>query len=144
VAGAALERPLAHRGGDGVGERRIERLALLEGALKLLEDGLRKLLALHGRAEDVAAVHLAAGQGQVARTHRVPVRAPLGGGQVSLLGNSCHLRLGLLLGLRAGEFRWYALRLWRGSRSAYVHVSKISALGFDLRAKRARGLNGEA
>jgi hypothetical protein len=47
MGGALLERPVLHRRGDGVGERRVDRLALLERALQALEDVLRQPLALN-------------------------------------------------------------------------------------------------
>ena len=40
VGGALLDRPVLHGGGDGVGDRGIERRALLDRLLQGLEDGL--------------------------------------------------------------------------------------------------------
>ena len=53
VRGALLERPILHGAGDRVGDGRIEGVALLDGALQRLEDGLRKAFALGRLAEDV-------------------------------------------------------------------------------------------
>jgi len=61
VGCAPLERPLAHRGGDGVGQREIERLAALERAGEVLEvgPGLGVLTrALSERAGRVVAVEI--------------------------------------------------------------------------------------
>ena len=46
VGRALLHRPLLHRGGDGVGEDRVEREALVERLLEALEDLRRDALAL--------------------------------------------------------------------------------------------------
>ncbi len=55
VRGALFDRPVLHGGGDGVGDGRIERSALLDGLLEGLEDRLGQPFALHGFVEDVDA-----------------------------------------------------------------------------------------
>ena len=55
VGRAALHRPLAHRLGDRVGERRVERLAAVEGRLQRVEDVLGQPLRAGRRGEDVLA-----------------------------------------------------------------------------------------
>ena len=54
VARAALHRPLAHRGGDAVGQLHVERLAPLEGALEVRVDGLGQVGALRGGLKTLA------------------------------------------------------------------------------------------
>ena len=46
VRGALFHRPVLHGGGDGVGDGRVERGALLDGLLQGLEDRLGQPLAL--------------------------------------------------------------------------------------------------
>ena len=55
VGGALLERPLLHGERDGVGQRRVERLALLEHLLEAPVGVLGQALALHRQREDVLA-----------------------------------------------------------------------------------------
>ncbi len=86
VARPALHRPLAHRGGDAVGELRVELLAALERQLKAGEHGLRQVGALRGRPEHVEAEDLVLRSGEVARPEGCAVVAPLRGGQVALGG----------------------------------------------------------
>ncbi len=89
VGGAVLQRPLLHRLGDGVGERRVERVAPGEGRLQLVEDLDRQAVALHGDREDVGAEGVVLGLGQVERAEGLPVGAPLRGGHV-LLADTGH------------------------------------------------------
>ena len=55
VGGALLHGPVLHGGGDGVGDGRVERRALLDGLLQGLEDRLGQPLPLHLFVEDVDA-----------------------------------------------------------------------------------------
>ena len=87
VRRALLHRPFLHRGGDGVGEDRVERRALVERLLQALEDLRREALALDGRGEDVGAEDLVAGDGEVRCAQRAPVGAPLRGGDVLRAGS---------------------------------------------------------
>ena len=55
VGRAPLQRPLLHRLGDLVGERGVERLAVVERVLQALVGVLREALLLDGGREDVRA-----------------------------------------------------------------------------------------
>ena len=77
VRRAVLQRPLLHRLGDHVGERRVEFLAARERRPQLRVDVLRQPLALLGRAEHVLAEDLVAGVGEVVRAQGVAVSGPL-------------------------------------------------------------------
>ena len=79
VGGALLQRPLLHRGGDGVGEVGLERLALGERLLELLVGRLREPLALDRAREDVGAEDVGARLGEIGLPESAPVGAPLGG-----------------------------------------------------------------
>ena len=96
VRRAALHRPLAHRRGDGVGERGLERLALGDRRLELTEDRLRQPLALDGDREDVLAVDVGVGLGQVRLAEGAAVGAPLGGGDIGRTGAGRHAGVVLL------------------------------------------------
>src|SRR6185369_12378834 len=78
--------PLAHGGGDGVGERGLERLALGDRRLELLEHRLGQPLALDGDREDVLAERVGAGLRQVRLSERAAQWSPNGGalGQADL------------------------------------------------------------
>ena len=91
VGRALLHRPLLHRGGDGVGEDRVEREALVEGLLQALEDLGRDALALDRGREDVGPEDLVGGYRQVGCAQRAPIGAPLRGGDV-LRAGSGHAR----------------------------------------------------
>ena len=91
VRGAVLHRPLAHLLGDGVGERRVERLAAVERRLQLLEDVLGQAFLLDGEVEDVLAERVAAGLGEIGRAEGGAVGGPLRRGDV-LLAGACHGR----------------------------------------------------
>ena len=88
VRRALLHRPLAHRLGDGVGERRVQRRAGLERRLQLLVDVLGQARALLVDREDVGAegVGAGAGGGQVGGAEGAAVDRPLGGRDVLLTG----------------------------------------------------------
>ena len=55
VGRALLDGPVLHGGGDGVGDGRVERRALLDRLLQGLEDRLGQALPLHLLVEDVHA-----------------------------------------------------------------------------------------
>ena len=84
VGGAALERPLLHAQRNGVGQRRIERLALGQGGLQALEGLLGQAVTLHGGREHVLAEGVVERLGQVDRAEHAAVGAPLSSGHVSL------------------------------------------------------------
>ena len=86
VGGALLQRPVAHGGGDGVGEVGRQRPALLERGLQLLEHRLGQAGALDVLGEDVLAERVGAGLAQVALAEYAPVGAPLGGRDVVRAG----------------------------------------------------------
>ena len=94
---ALLHRPLAHRLGDRVGERGIERGAGGQGLLELAVDVLRQARLLDRGGEHVLAVDLRAGLGQVGRAEGVAVGAPLCGADVLLSGSTGHRVLRFLL-----------------------------------------------
>ncbi len=79
VGRALLHRPFLHGGGDGVGERGLEGLALGERLLELLVDRLGQALALDRAGEDVVAEDVGSGLGEIRLPQRAPVGAPLGG-----------------------------------------------------------------
>ena len=97
VGSALLHRPLAHPLGDGVGQLRVEGLALLEGLLEAGERGLGEALGLDGGAEDVDPVEAGVGGGECPVLDGASVGGPLGGKDVVLAGLGGHL-LGFLLG----------------------------------------------
>ena len=134
VGRALLHRPLLHRLGDRVGQRRVERLAARERPLQRLVDVLGQAVALDGGGEDVGAEDLVAGEGQVERAERGSVGAPLRGGDV-LLAGPWHGRGRFLLGKgngRAGARRRMLGRTRaEGNRSAKVPE--------DITAWRKRG-----
>ncbi len=84
VGGALLERPLLHAEGDRVGERRVERRALLQHELEPLEGLLGQAMPLNGHGEDVLPVRIAGRNGQVDGSERPSVGAPARGGYVGL------------------------------------------------------------
>ena len=84
VRGAALHRPLAHRRGDGVGERALQRFALGDGRFELAELGLRQALTLDGDREDVLAEHVRVREREIRDAKRAAVRAPLRGGDIGV------------------------------------------------------------
>ena len=61
VGGALLHRPFLHGGGDGVGERRVERPRPRRASLEHLEDGLGEALALDGGEKTLAPKTVAPG-----------------------------------------------------------------------------------
>ena len=89
VGGAVLQRPVLHRLGDGVGQARVERLAVLEGRPQLLEGVAGQPFALHLDGEDVGAEGFVLGKGQVDGAEGLPVGAPLRCGHV-LLADTSH------------------------------------------------------
>ena len=62
VGGPLLDRPILHRQRHGIGDRRIERLALLDRRLKRLVDALREPVLHHRIAEDVGSEDLVGGR----------------------------------------------------------------------------------
>ena len=58
VGGPALERPVLHRRGDDIGDRRVEFFVALDRALQRTVDLLGQPLALLGRSEDVGAEYV--------------------------------------------------------------------------------------
>ena len=92
VGGAPLHRPVLHRLRDRVGERGVQRLAVLERALQRAVDVLGQPVALQVRAEHVRGEHLVGRQRQVGGAERRAVGAPLGGGDVVLAGPGGHGR----------------------------------------------------
>src|SRR6185503_2814627 len=100
VRGAALERPVLHRGSDGVGERGIDRLTLVERALEPLEHVARQALTLHREREDGRSKGVVRGLREVGCAERAPVGAPLSGRDV-LLTDGCHV-------LRGASYWWRA------------------------------------
>ncbi len=95
VGRAALQRPVLHRLGDGVGEGGVEGLAVLERRLKPLVDVLRQPLLLHGGREDVAPERVVGLVGEVDRAQRAAVGAPRGRSYVLRAGLE-HLAVSLL------------------------------------------------
>ena len=93
VGGAPLHRPVLHRLRDRVGERGVQRLAVLERALQRAVDVLGQPVALQVRAEHVRGEHLVGRQRQVGGAERRAVGAPLGGGDVLLAGPGGHGRV---------------------------------------------------
>ena len=75
---------------DRVGERRVERLALLQGALQAPVGVLGQPRALHRRGEDVLAERVVRRLREVGRTDGATVGAPLRGGDV-VLANPWHV-----------------------------------------------------
>ncbi len=89
VGGTVLQRPFLHRLGDRVGQARVQRPAVLQRRLQLLEDVAGKPFLLRGDGEDVLPVRVVLREGQVLCAEGAPVGAPLGCGYV-LLANASH------------------------------------------------------
>jgi hypothetical protein len=84
MRGALLQRPLLHRQRDGIGERRVERLALGERLLQAAEDVFGEPLALDRGAEDIDSEDLVVRGSQVEGAKGGAVGGPLGGADVLL------------------------------------------------------------
>jgi hypothetical protein len=89
VGGAVLQRPRHHRLGDLVGEAGVERFAVLQRRLQLVEGVRGEALPLLVGVEDVFAERFVLGKGQIERAQRLPVGAPLRCGYV-LLADTSH------------------------------------------------------
>ena len=89
VGGAVLQRPLLHRIGDGIGEGRVESLAVGQRRLQFLEDVGGQAFALHRDGEDIGAEWVVLRLGQVERAEGLAVGAPLRCGHV-LLADTGH------------------------------------------------------
>ena len=92
VGRAALQRPFLHRLGDRVGERGVERLAVLERRLELLEASLGRRSFWTAGEKTLAPNGLFFVLGQIDRAERLAVGAPLRRGHV-LLPDPGHLGL---------------------------------------------------
>ena len=124
-----------------VGQRRVDGLALLERALKLLEDVLGKALALDGQREDVGAERVVGGLREIGGAERAAVGAPLGSGDV-LLTDGCHVARRASYGRARGHARSTGLIAGdskasrRPDEGHYPHVQD-SAAAFLPRVGRA-------
>ena len=90
VGGAALHRPLAHRRGDGVGERGSSGWPLAIVASSCLNTRLWQPLALYGDGEDVLAIEDRRWAGSGPRGQGRRHWAPLGGGDIGRAGTGRH------------------------------------------------------
>ena len=128
VGRAALHRPLAHRRGDGVGERRLERLALGDRGLELAEHAPSAAAGAGRRSEKTFSPKTLA----LGWVRSAWPRAPPFGLHWAAATLGVRVRVGMRAGSSSGS-RQRPLTLGGRAPRLFVHVSKSTCAAFAAR-----------